>query len=99
VLDRNAVFKIKSDNFVSRNVEGETILVPLVSNVADMTGVLTLNEVASSVFDAIDGKNTINDILLQLIEAYDVEMEVLEQDVEQFIKAAQSKQLIDKIDN
>jgi coenzyme PQQ biosynthesis protein PqqD len=67
--------------------------------VADMTGVLTLNEVASSVFDAIDGKNTINDILLQLIEAYDVEMEVLEQDVEQFIKAAQTKQLIDKIDN
>lgn len=99
MLDRNAVFKIKSDSFVSRKVEGETILVPLVSNVADMTGVLTLNEVASSVFEAINGKSTINEILLQLFEEYDVEIGVLEHDVEQFIKTAQLKQLIEQIDN
>jgi hypothetical protein len=97
VLDPNAVFQIKSDNFVARKIEQETILVPLVSNVADMTGVLTLNEVASSVFDLMNGKNTIHDILLQLFDEYSVEREVLELDVEQFINQAQARQLIEKV--
>ncbi len=99
MLDLNAIFRIKSDNFVIRKIENETILVPLVSNVVDMTGVLTLNEVASSLFEAINGENSINDIIAQLIEIYDVERDVLEHDVEQFIMQAQAKQLIEKIEN
>lgn len=99
MLDLNAIFRIKSDNFVIRKIENETILVPLVSNVVDMTGVLTLNEVASSLFEAINGENSINDIITQLIENYDVERDVLEHDVEQFIMQAQAKQLIEKIEN
>lgn len=99
MLDLNAVFRIKSDNFVIRKIENETILVPLVSNVVDMTGVLTLNEVASSLFEAINGENSINDIIVQLIDNYNVERDVLEHDVEQFIMQAQAKQLIEKIEN
>lgn len=99
MLDLNAVFRIKSDNFVIRKIENETILVPLVSNVVDMTGVLTLNEVASSLFEAINGKNSINDIIVQLIEIYDVERNILEYDVEQFIMQAQAKQLIENVEN
>lgn len=75
------------------------VLIPLVNNVADMTSVLTLNEVGSSIFNLIDGKNSINTIILKLIEEYSVEIEVLQADVEQFIAQAQSKNLIEKVES
>lgn len=99
MLDRNAIYRVKSDNFVARKIDQETILVPLVSNVADMTGVLTLNEVATSLLDAINGENTINDIMVQLINDYDVEMEELKQDIEHFIDQALLKKIIEKVEN
>lgn len=74
------------------------VLIPLVNNVADMTSVLTLNEVGSSIFNLIDGKNTINTIILKLIEEYSVEAEVLKADIEYFIAQAQSKNLIEKVE-
>lgn len=74
------------------------VLIPLVNNVADMTSVLTLNEVGSSIFNLIDGKNTINSIILKLIDEYSVEAEVLKADIEYFIAQAQSKNLIEKVE-
>lgn len=74
------------------------VLIPLVNNVADMTSVLTLNEVGSSIFNLIDGKNTINSIILKLIDEYSVEAEVLKADIEHFIAQAQSNNLIEKVE-
>ncbi len=99
MLDRNAIYCIKSDSFVARKLDDELILVPLVGSVADMTGILSLNNVSASIFDAIDGKNSINDIILQLLDEYDVDCEVLENDIEHFFKQAQEKNIIEKIDN
>ncbi len=99
MLDLDAVFRQKSNNFVARKFETEMVLIPLVNNVADMTSVLTLNEVGSSIFNLIDGKNSINTIILKLIEEYSVEIEVLQADVEQFIAQAQSKNLIEKVES
>ena len=75
------------------------VLIPLVNNVADMTSVLTLNEVGSSIFNLIDGKNSINTIILKLIEEYSVEVEVLKADIEHFIAQAESKNLIEKVES
>lgn len=99
MLDLSVIFKIKNDNFVARKIGNETILVPLVSNVADMTNVLTLNDVASSIFEALNGENTINDIIVKLIDEYDVNRDVLELDIEQFINQAEAKQIIAKVEN
>lgn len=98
MLDLNTVFRQKNNNFVARKFEAEMVLIPLVNNVADMTSVLTLNEVGSSIFNLIDGKNTINSIILKLIDEYSVEAEVLKADIEYFIAQAQSKNLIEKVE-
>lgn len=97
MLNLSAVYRRKSDNFAIRKIENETVLVPLVSNVADMTGLLTLNEVATDLFEAFNGKNSLNIIILQLIELYDVEKNVLEKDVEQFITQALDKNIIEEV--
>lgn len=97
MLNLSAVYRRKSDNFAIRKIENETVLVPLVSNVADMTGLLTLNEVATDLFEAFNGKNSLNIIILQLIELYDVEKNVLEKDVEQFIAQALDKNIIEEV--
>ena len=97
MLNLNVVYRRKSSNFVIRKIENETVLVPLVSNVADMTGLLTLNEVATDLFEAFDGKNNLNSIITQLTEIYDVEKHILEKDVEEFIAQALKKNIIEEV--
>lgn len=98
MLDLNAIFKIKSDTFVARKIENELILIPLVNSVADMTGVLTLNIVATSIFEAINGKATIKDIMKIILEEYDVAKEDLEKDLVYFLNQAQERNIIEKVE-
>ncbi len=75
----------KSERFVEKSIGSEKVLVPLSDNVADMNHVLTLNEVGTFLYNQIDGKKSINDILSLLLKEYDVASDVAKFDIEQFI--------------
>ena len=47
---------IKQDNFVTREIAGETIIVPIRSHVADLDSIYTLNEVGTLIWSLVDGK-------------------------------------------
>ncbi len=91
----DAVFRLKNDTFVTRKVGDEMVLMPLVNSVADMTRVITLNETGAAILEALDGKNTLNQVVTQLFESYDVDKEQLKADIIHFIDEAIEKQLIE----
>ena len=88
------VYIVKKESFVTRKVDNEMVLVPLVNSVADMTRVLTLNDTGVAILEAMNGQNTVEEIISQLLETYNVQRERLQEDVERFIDDAILKGII-----
>jgi methyltransferase-like protein len=74
-----------SASIVTRKTGDEYVLVPITNNIADMNSVYTLNETGAFIWDQIDGKRTIEEIISALTEEYDIDSSNAETDVFTFI--------------
>ena len=84
-MDLSAV-PVKSRPVVTRKTGSEYVLVPVINNIANMDSVYTLNETGAFIWDEIDGKKTITDIIHKLSEEYDVDENMAKDDVLDFIE-------------
>jgi hypothetical protein len=74
-----------SSSVVTRKTGNEYVLIPVSDNVADMDSVYTLNETGAFIWELIDGKKCINDLVSALAEEYKIDIETAESDVLSFI--------------
>ncbi len=71
-----------SEDVVAREIEGELIIVPLVSGIGDADDELyTLNPTGHAIWKKLDGKRTLKDVAVLLAEEFDAPMDDLERDV------------------
>ena len=71
----------KSENVVSRDIQGELIIVPITAGIADKDDeIFTLNETGRSIWDKIDGKRRLKDIAKILSAEYDGDVEEIQKD-------------------
>ena len=75
----------RKDNFVYRQIENETILVPIKDNVGDMGCIYNLNEVGAFVWQHLDGNKTLLDIKNKILAEFDVSDKQAESDLSEFI--------------
>ena len=77
----NAVY-VKSEDVVSRVIEGELIIVPLAAGIGDMEDELySLNETGRDIWQRLDGLRSLADVATGLAEEYDAPQDEIEQDV------------------
>jgi len=74
-----------SASIVTRKTGNEYVLVPITNNIADMNSVYTLNETGAFIWDQIDGKKTIEEIISALTDEYEIDPANAETDVFTFI--------------
>ena len=73
---------IRSDDIVSREIEGELLIVPIASGIGDMEDELyTLNDTGREIWNLIDGKRTIKDIVNELTNDYSAPYDEISRDV------------------
>lgn len=71
-----------SDEIVSREIEGEIIIVPLTSGIGDMEDDLyTLNETGRAIWDRLDGKKTVKEAVEELSSEFEAPFQEIEKDV------------------
>ena len=75
----------RNENFVYRKIENETILVPIKENVGDMSCIYNLNEVGAFIWEQLDGKKTLNDILNRITEEFDITVQDAQIDLSDYI--------------
>ena len=85
----------KKGEFVSRNIAGETILVPVRGRVGDLDSIYNLSEVASFIWSRIDGRTTVPAIVDEVCTEFDVAPETAASDALEFIAHLQSAGLIE----
>lgn len=84
MADRKAVYT-HSPNIVTRKTGNEYVLVPIANNIADMNSVYTLNETGAFIWEHIDGKRNLEEIINALTGEYDIDRGLASEDVFSFI--------------
>jgi len=75
----------RNDNFVFRQIEGETVLVPIRDNVGDLDCIYSLNSVGALVWEHLDGSQDLGAIKNRIAAEYDVADDKAETDLLAFI--------------
>lgn len=91
-----AVFE-RSSSLVTRELGGEKIIVPVRGRVGDLNSIYTLNGVANEIWEMLDGKRSVEDIIRKLGEEFDVDRETLTADVTRVVTELQQEGLIRQV--
>jgi hypothetical protein len=71
-----------SEDVVARNIEGELIIVPLIAGIGDLEDELfTLNETGKAIWDHLDGKKTLRNVLDDLSAEFEAPVGEMEKDL------------------
>ena len=71
-----------SEDIVARSIEGELIIVPLVAGIGDFEDELySLNETGKAVWDRLDGKKSMKEVLAELSAEFDAPAGEIEKDL------------------
>ncbi|HKK41262.1 MAG TPA: PqqD family protein [Bacteroidales bacterium] len=84
MTDLNIILK-HSPSVVTRKTGNEYVLVPIADNIADMDSVFTLNETGAFIWELIDGKKNIGNIVKALTKEYETDEATAEKDILEFI--------------
>jgi len=85
---------IKESDFVARDIAGETIIVPIKSNVGDLNSIFTLNEIGTMIWGLIDGKRSVSEIAEAVCNAYEVTPQAAEKDTLEFLNTLKEAGLL-----
>ena len=76
-----------SNDVVAREIEGELIIVPIVSGIGDIEDELfTLNETGRAIWKELDGKRDLKDVVELLSAEFKAPTEEIEKDVVGFVE-------------
>jgi hypothetical protein len=75
----------KNENFVFRQIDDETILVPIKDNLGDMGSIYNLNEVGAFVWKQLNGKASLADIKNRILDTFEVSEREADTDLSDFV--------------
>ncbi len=87
----------KKEDIVTRNIVGDTLLVPIRGNLADMQQIFALNPTADFIWQQLDGKQNLDTIRQGLVSGFEVTGEKAEHDILQFIRELDATGLIEEV--
>jgi hypothetical protein len=75
----------KSANLVTRDIGGETVIVPVRRGAVDINMLFVLNETASCLWTHIDGRHTPGELVELLLSRFETDRATVEADVKVFL--------------
>jgi hypothetical protein len=84
----------RENDCVTREIAGETIIVPIRNRVGDLDSIYTLNEVGTMIWQLIDGLKSIDEIVEAIHQTYDVKPEEAAKDAVEFLTSLEQAGLI-----
>ena len=93
-VDLNSVYA-HSEDVVAREIEGELVIVPLVSGIGDIEDELfTLNETGKAIWRKLDGKKTLEAIVEDLSKDYEGDEGEIAADVKGLVEELLKRKMV-----
>jgi hypothetical protein len=86
----------RREGVVLREVAGEHILVPIRRDVADLQAIFALNRVGLRIWELLDGVRSLDGILGELLERFDVAAEEASVDLRSFVERLSAAGLVER---
>jgi hypothetical protein len=87
----------KHESVVARAIAGETFLVPIEGTLASLQKLFVLNPTAAFTWERLDGARTLEAILAEALEQFDVPVEQARADISDFIAALEEAGLVTRV--
>jgi hypothetical protein len=87
----------RSATVVTREVSGETIVVPVRGGVGDLDGLFTFNEIASGIWQMLAASHTAEELVHWVRERYDVTEPQARADVAGFLEELRGQGLVHEL--
>ncbi len=87
----------RHDDVVTREILGETLLVPISARIADMSNIFALNETGAFVWESLDGVTSLEGIRDALAADFDVSAESAWGDLEALVADLDQAGLIHRV--
>lgn len=84
----------KVEDLVARPMAGDTIIIPVRGRVVELDSIFTLNDVASAVWNLIDGQRDLGQIARLISDEYEVSLTEAHRDVLELIASLEEAGLI-----
>lgn len=86
---------VPSDDVVSREIEGELVIVPIASGIGDMEDELyTLNITGRAIWQRLDGQWTLSDVAAGIAVEFDAPIDVICRDVLGFVEELARRKIL-----
>ena len=83
------------EGFLLRNVAWNNVVVPIGQATLDFNGMMSLNETGAFIFSKMLDGTTKEQLIEDLISEYEVEREIAQKDVDDFIKKVEGEGLLE----
>ena len=87
----------KRDDVLTRQIAGETIIVPIRGKLADMQNIFAINVVAEFIWERMDGQKTLDQITGEVAAHFEVDENQARSDVAEFVSELSEAGLIEKM--
>ena len=94
--EQKTIFE-KNKDVVTREIDGELFLIPLIRDRDEINALYTLNKMAIKIWDLIDGKKNMGKIYDIILDKYNVKLEKLKEHMETFIKDAREINIVKEV--
>lgn len=85
--------KIKKE-LITREIAGETFLIPCGKTIYDSNGLFVLTEVGAFIWKILPDVETEEEIVAAVLEEYEAERQQVENDVEEFLEKLRGMEII-----
>lgn len=85
---------IKKNEFITRDILGETILVPVGNTVNNFNGLITINKVGRFIWDNADKVKDEDELINLITGKYDIDYETASKDCSEFLGKLRSSNII-----
>ena len=82
-------------NFVLREVAGENIVIPIDAEAINFNGIMTLNDTGKFLWNQLKDGVSLDDLITNLCDQYEVERNIAAQDVTMFIEKLKNHHLLE----
>ena len=87
----------RNQEVVSRDIQGELVIVPIRSGVGDLNSLYTLNPAGSVLWDFMNEGHTIGEMVERVCDEFDVTATQAQSDIETFLDSLMAEELIQSV--
>jgi len=84
-----------NQNFILREIAGESMLIPVGAAAAKFNGLITLNETGATIFKAMAQDTTLDALVDAITAEYDIDEATAKRDIEAFLKILSDNNLME----